>query len=348
MALGRTMGLTAGRQTSVIIETRDKYGNLADDQSTMLVVTGRHEKEGVRHSDAVAARVDAGQFQASLVAHTVSGLLSLSSSLVHCSGIHATYSNAPDLDPATAVKATQAPGIDFSAQAGMTPPDSSLLAADPYSIRWAGMLHPLHAQQYTLYATRQAEKERVKMWVDNVLVIDMWSSLKSGNEVSGTIGFGAAEGHVYEIIVEYRSGSAGKFSAHVKVAGNDVIGSPQSVQVVAGKPSPSSWRYSGEALTLSSAGILSSFRVFSADEHGNTVSNAEIEFSGLYAVKSTCLSITSMQTCLAGMPWSSSIDSMRALLGSSWSGPPLPSQGLLYSRIIFIKPMPCKAFRYQW
>ena len=402
--------LTAGRQTSVIIETRDKYGSLADDQSTMLVVTGRHEKEGVRHSNAVAARVDAGQFQASLVAHTVSGLLSLSSSLVHCSGIHATYFNAPDLDPATAVKATQAPGIDFSAQAGMTPPDSSLLAADPYSIRWAGMLHPLHAQQYTLYATRQTEKERVKMWVDNVLVIDMWSSLKSGNEVSGTIGFGAAEGHVYEIIVEYRSGSveqsgltlewsttgssreipilccaqplqtslmhiipgmpmasasefmrcstdskyeisaghqlcfrivfrdewrnlaeadmsrtevfgydqfqrkieleeyveiqssaalneksvslyftvtaAGKFSAHVKVAGNDVIGSPQSVQVVAGKPSPSSWRYSGEALTLSSAGILSSFRVFSADEHGNTVSNAEIEFSGLYAVKS--------------------------------------------------------------
>ncbi|MGB1595189.1 MAG: PA14 domain-containing protein, partial [Promethearchaeia archaeon] len=42
-----------------------------------------------------------------------------------------------------------------------------------YRIEWAGMLRPSRAQQYRIHAARQTSNERIKVWVDNVLLIDM-------------------------------------------------------------------------------------------------------------------------------------------------------------------------------
>jgi len=341
------------------------------------------------------------------VAHTKSGLVSLAASLVECTGLYATYYSDTDLNPSAAVKASSVPGVDFSALANAAPAGSSLPSHSQYSVRWAGMLRPLHAATYTFFATRKAAGERVKIWVDNTLLIDAWSSVGEALDVAGTLSFEEqAEGLLYELAVEYQAGTSGnrgldvewlaaaggrltpylcrahrlqsfpmeilpgnpaastsilqrcdtdpelvvaaghqvclelllrdlwnnaappnmsalevsgrdaflrriklddfvemesklgqgdggvflmfpitasgRFSTHVTIAGNHVVASPMSVQVTPGQPSPSSWRFSGDAISLSTAGVRSTFTVFSADEHGNAVSGAAVSFSGLY------------------------------------------------------------------
>ena len=73
------------------------------------------------------------------------------------------------------------------------------------------MLRPLHTDTYTVYVTRQGAAEWVKMYIDNNLLIDEWSSLGGGaaSELKATISFAKAEGHMYEILVEYRAGLTG-------------------------------------------------------------------------------------------------------------------------------------------
>ena len=401
--------LAPGQQVAVTTETRDKYGTLTDAQST-VVVAARHLKDGVRHTTTPAARSGFGTYEANLIPHTVSGLVAVSSSLVQCPGVHATYYSDTNLAPSSAAKAAAAPAIDFSAAHKSPPVGSSLPVNTPYSIRWAGMLQPLHAQTHTIVATLQTAAERVKVWVDNALLINTWSSLQHAVTISATVHFAKTEGHVYDIRVEYqvapagnrglslqwsRAGvngaaqpltmpmcrathlraslveilpgppkasmselrqcadsvaqmmaagdqlclqlllrdewnnsaqpdmsgvevsgrdllerplpmpdfmdvaseeaharttrtlmfsvtAAGRFSVHIKIDGTHVRASPLSVLVLPGPPSPSSWRYQGSALSLSTAGALSTFTVYAADEHGNTVSNADISFSGLY------------------------------------------------------------------
>ena len=201
--------MTVGEQVSVMIETRDEYGTVTDSKSKIIAVTSRHHSDGVRHRNTLAVRTDVGKHEASLVPHTVSGLVSLSSSLVQCTGIHATYYSDVNLRPASASKATMVDAVDFSAVFHRSPLASSVPFHTPYSIRWAGMLRPIHADTYTMYASTQSSDERVKVWVDNVLLIDMWSSVGGSTEMSGTLAFGNARGNVYDIQVEYQVGSDG-------------------------------------------------------------------------------------------------------------------------------------------
>jgi len=397
--------LFPGVQVAVTTETRDKFGTLTDAQST-VAVRSRHLTASVPHTSTLAVRSDFGKYEANLIPHTVSGLVAVSSSLVQCPGIYATYYSDNNLAPSSAVKAAAVPAIDFSAAQKTPPIGSSLSANTSYSIRWAGMLQPLHAQTHEIFATVQTAAERVKLWVDNVLLIDMWSSLQGVIEVSAFVQFPKTAGNLYDIRAEYQGAPAGnrglslrwlragvnstaptvcrandlraslveilpgppvasmselrqcadsveqivaagdqlcfemllrdewnnsaqpdisevevsgrdrlerplpmpdftdfasedtrtkarrmliftvtvagKFSAHIKIAGVHVRGSPLSVLVIPGPPSLSSWRCRGSALSLSTAGTRSTFTVFAADEHGNTVSSAHVSFSGLY------------------------------------------------------------------
>ena len=202
--------IAAGEPVSILTEMRDMYGTITDDRSTIVAVTGKHLSGGARSTNAMAARTNRGEHTAHLVVHTRSGLVAVSSSLVHCSGVHATYFNGADLHPTSAVKATLLADIDFSALSFGTPPASSLTTSSQYSIRWSGMLRPHYAHTYTVKASRQSAEERIKVWVDNELLIDSWSSLGSWRNVTGTIAFGKAEGSVYQVVVEYQSPTAGR------------------------------------------------------------------------------------------------------------------------------------------
>jgi len=403
--------LSPGVQVAVTTETRDKFGTLTDAQST-VAVRSRHLTASVPPTSTLAVRSGFGKYEVNLIPHTVSGLVAVSSSLIQCPGVYATYYSDNNLAPNSAVKAAAVPAIGFSAAQKTTAAGSSLSANTPYSIRWAGMLQPLHAQTHEIFAIMQTAAERVKLWVDNVLLIDMWSSLpllQGVIELSALVQFPKTEGHLYDIRAEYQGAPAGnrglslrwlrdgvnstaptvcrandlrasmveilpgppvasmselrqcansveqivaagdqlcfelllrdewnnsaqpdmfdvevsgrdqlerplsvpdftdfasedtrtkarrtliftvtvagKFTAHIKIAGVHVRGSPLSVLVIPGPPSPSSWRCRGSALSLSTAGTRSTFTVFAADEHGNTVSSAHVSFSGLYPIQ---------------------------------------------------------------
>ena len=57
---------------------------------------------------------------------------------------------------------------------------------------------------YTFFATATEADDRVKLWVDNQLLVDQWSSLQSlVNE--GTIGLGLEDAY-YEIEIAYKQG----------------------------------------------------------------------------------------------------------------------------------------------
>jgi hypothetical protein len=71
-----------------------------------------------------------------------------------------------------------------------------------YSVRWSGFIQPSMAQQYTMYASLAQTDQRVKMWVDNKLIVDQWSSLV-GTQAQGTLVFGAAFAR-YKIVIEYK------------------------------------------------------------------------------------------------------------------------------------------------
>ena len=82
------------------------------------------------------------------------------------------------------------------------------MVQSPYIIRWGGMLRPLYAETYTIYAVWQARDFRIKVTVDNILLITRSSSVGT-NEMIATLAFKNAGGHLYDIDVEYHVGSGG-------------------------------------------------------------------------------------------------------------------------------------------
>lgn len=81
--------------------------------------------------------------------------------------------------------------------------DFALSSLDRFSVRWSGFVRPKYAQEYTFYAAVHGSDERVKLWVDNSVVIDAWSSLSS-TEVSGSIGFDTSNRY-YDIKLDYKN-----------------------------------------------------------------------------------------------------------------------------------------------
>ena len=105
-------------------------------------------------------------------------------------GLQATYFND---DAFTAqVSSVAVPTIDFSSSTGEVPA-ASLTAGTSYSIRWSGFVRPQYAQEYTFYAGVVSAEERVRLWVDNSLLVEQWTSL-AGTEGSGVGAVGVLRG----------------------------------------------------------------------------------------------------------------------------------------------------------
>ena len=102
-------------------------------------------------------------------------------------------------------------------------PAASLPDNTAYSARWSGFVQPqyaqvrlrphqpssfdrnsrdsreyvdssLRAQEYTWFAAVKAVQERLKVWIDNSIIVDQWSSLE-GTETSGTLMIGTADAY---------------------------------------------------------------------------------------------------------------------------------------------------------
>jgi hypothetical protein len=88
----------------------------------------------------------------------------------------------------------------------MLAPGTAAIVADgfgtDFSARWQGLVSAPNTETYTFYTEIAGADERVRLWLDNVLVVDEWSSLRSLLP-SATLGMMAST--LYEIELEYQN-----------------------------------------------------------------------------------------------------------------------------------------------
>jgi hypothetical protein len=185
---------------------------------------------------------------------------------------------------------------------------TSLVQDQVFAARWSGLIRPCTSALYTfkpiLYSDSN-NQERVKLWLDNKLVIDQWNSLAATGPTV-TFAFPVSMDY-YELKMEYRAikasssdlttytsstsptvqmvvtqvdvASGGKVlgSSYLAVSA-EVQGSPFLVTVM---PDVTDWEISvmnGTALTISSAGVVSAFLIRSKDSSGNLRSTGNDQY----------------------------------------------------------------------
>ena len=91
--------------------------------------------------------------------------------------------------------------------------ETGALPSLSYGVRWSGSVSPTLSGLYTFYVpssadnscgTNQRLDERVRLWIDDILVIDQWSSLTSMN-ASGTFQFLSSYPSYYSISLTYQN-----------------------------------------------------------------------------------------------------------------------------------------------
>jgi hypothetical protein len=92
------------------------------------------------------------------------------------------------------------PEIDFSWDSAA--PDA-LIARTNFSVRWTGQVEAQYSEDYTFYA---AADDGVRLWVNDVLLVDQWID-QGETEYSGQIALQA--GQKYAIKMEYYQGGGG-------------------------------------------------------------------------------------------------------------------------------------------
>ena len=174
--------------------------------------------------------------------------------------------------------------VDFSGASTFFP----WLKSSVYRARWSGFLRPNIFQVYSLYTSVLATSERVKLWVDNMLIIDQWTSLAATLRSATVL---LSVGQVYfEFRLEYKhpnltsiSGlslswsSADTHDVAMEIVpsisfyvGFDIMGSPftarclQCSQCICSTAS----MVQGSALSVVTAGIRTTFRIFPRDSLG--------------------------------------------------------------------------------
>ena len=79
---------------------------------------------------------------------------------------------------------------------------SNLKSMNGYSARWSGLLRPEYAETYTFTGAVSEIDERMKLWIEDVIVIDAWSSITS-TTLTGTW-VSPSENGFYSIKLEYK------------------------------------------------------------------------------------------------------------------------------------------------
>ena len=83
-----------------------------------------------------------------------------------------------------------------------------------FGVRWSGFIRPSLAQRYTLHAAVVEVDERIKLWVDNRILINQWSSLKS-TSLQSTIDFATIGGY-YLVLMEYKQVTGPHYGTYLK------------------------------------------------------------------------------------------------------------------------------------
>ncbi len=148
---------------------------------------------------------------------TRKGQYSVVTSLVNSGGVVATYydtlstTTVNDFSAGNPVSSLVTPTVDWSELVTGSTPALSLTNSE-FGVRWVGFVRPSRAQQYTFHmqmpsAALNLHMERMKLSVDNSIVIQQWNSLAS-LAPSGTIAFGRGNGY-YDISALYKCSPSG-------------------------------------------------------------------------------------------------------------------------------------------
>ena len=189
---------------------------------------------------------------------------------------------------------------EFSLIPAQKAPGSIASVDNTFGVRWAGFINPTSTTEYTFLVqmpNAAAGQERVKLWLDNKLVIDQWTSL-SGCLPSATVAFAGSGSMLYDLQMEYKRLQNSVLPPRVKLtwlnsrAGSEVgpgsggMGDSKGVepkrlltniavpnnQVVYVDPAGTESRassVSGNGLTTATAGMQASFTITSRDQYAN-------------------------------------------------------------------------------
>merc|ERR1711871_1416524 len=167
------------------------------------------------------------------------------------------------------------------------------LANSAFSARWEGLVEPDKAGQGTFTFLvdlgSSANDERVRLWVDNALIIDQWTSLATCTNCkpSGTIALLSSSNiEYYDIKLEYKTMKSGEDdNVQLKWVHSDngeaIVPSSRLFESFLVTNEPKRVRFnpnvacgvtstrSGAGLTVATAGVQASFTLTSYDAYGN-------------------------------------------------------------------------------
>ncbi|MBI3857013.1 MAG: PQQ-dependent sugar dehydrogenase [Planctomycetes bacterium] len=186
-------------------------------------------------------------------------------------GLLAQYYDNIDL---TGLKITRSdPTVDFDWGSGSPDPT---IGVDSFSIRWSGQVQPQFGETYTFFTTSD---DGVRLWVNNVLLIDKWVD-QGPTEWSGTIALAA--GQRYDLKMEYYEnggGAVAKLSWSSPSTAKQII--PQA-RLFPGGSLPSPWQ-NRDIGSVGTAGSSSySGGTFTVKGSGADIWNTLDEFQFVY------------------------------------------------------------------
>lgn len=167
----------------------------------------------------------------------------------------------------------------------------SLVFREGYAARWAGFIKIPNASDFALYTVVESARERMKLWVDNSLLINEWNSLNS-LAPSGTFTPAVVDA-LYSIMLEYHDGlssvstelaspglslewespvGSGMFTPRTEIPQSSLFSAMalagQSLHVNAARPDPKTSIL--QSTTHATAGSAHSFHIFVRDQFGNS------------------------------------------------------------------------------
>ena len=279
-------------------------------------------------------------YTASFLATTKIGTHSMFASLALVGGLSATYFSSTDL---SGPQSSRHDNVVNLVRTATSSPAASIPLGSAFGVRWSGLIWPQYAQTYTMTVLLQNSGERARLWVDNSLVIDQWTSLASFS-TSATIAFSVANGY-YDILLEYKQLSssslcgAGLYWAGNNVAyglvpssslaeAHDIPGTPKSLAVISGPAFAGTSTISGSCLSLATSGAACQFTVQFQDQYGiGTRMQRTLEAfafdvpTGLSESISTANCLGSQACSLSFSPKSQGSSLLSAFFRSSTSGP---------------------------
>jgi len=299
-ATGEGLALaTAGTSAQLTLQANDVYDNErgeGGDIFSVRVFPPNSIENGADGRPVHAVVVDEGDSSyISEYTQYAAGSNTLYATLLTRGGVTATYYENHDFSSPVKYSEDTSAMQQVQMKAGsLTNNEFSIATIDSFAVRWVGSIAPVVDSVYTFTWDRGSMNmtDRVKIWVDNSIIINQWTSLGPNQDPSGTIDLRSS--YYYDLSVNYKVPANGATYATTPVLqwqyagmaktnvpsdqlfrGQDVSGTPSTVFVhPAGTCAAKSFtspnqQAAGHTLELATAGLQAEFTVTAKDLYGN-------------------------------------------------------------------------------